>query len=184
MGMFKEQLNDKQLRIVQIIAGILCAAALSFSIFITSLIKTEENSVLNYLFVAVFFVIMIGRRRIEAKYRIRLSLFSLTLINGLVGGIILFFVINYNIMPLDNNIKLLILNGITVLTLILGIILPLTRYMKRKENGTTIPIRLPEQPEEPEADNTEDDDDDDGPLTVEQKIAQMTKELDGEDDGK
>ncbi|MDD5017136.1 MAG: hypothetical protein PHO15_03430 [Eubacteriales bacterium] len=181
MSIIKEKLTDKQLRIIQVIAGILCAAALIVSIYIVPLItSSEKNSIFSYLFLVVFLIIMIGRRKIEAKYRLRLNLFGLVLIDGLVVGILIYALLAFGEIDLDENIKILIVVGVVIALLILGVYLPARRYLKRKESGKLIPIRLPEPAEEPEH-KEEDTLKDQDPMTIEQQIAAMTKELDNND---
>ncbi len=177
----KQKLTDTQLRILQIVAGIISAAALFLAIYLPSvLIKNDENNLLNYAFVVVFLVIMMGRRSIENKYRLRLNLFSLTLMDGILGAVIIFATLslysgnNDALSNLSDTVKILIIVGLSLLLLIAGILVPLLRYFKRKANGTLSPIRLPEKPE-PEETSAEADED--GPMTIEQKVAAMTREL-------
>ena len=87
----KKKLTDMQLRLAQAAAGILCAAALIVSLFFMKDLA-EENSLLQYSFLIVFLIIMFGRRRIETKYRLRLSLFGLVLIDGILAGILAYLV--------------------------------------------------------------------------------------------
>ena len=182
----KKKLTDMQLRIIQAIAGILCAAALVLSMYIpTSLVENrviESDSLINYAFVVVFLIIMVGRRSIENKYRLRLGLFSLALINGILIGILLYAIRIFNnpksgaMYELDNTYKALIIVGVILIVLVLGVLLPYLRYKKRLENGTLTPIRIPEKPHQPtSADNSPVEDD--GPLTVEQKIAAMMRDI-------
>lgn len=190
MSIIKEKLTDTQLRIIQVIAGIISAAALFTAIYLPSILTKdnvlEENSLLNYVFVVVFLIIMMGRRSIENKYRLRLNLFSLTLMDGILLAVIVFASIGLyskdfsdSLTKLSPTVKLLIIAGLSLLLLVAGIILPLVRYFKRKANGTLIPIRLPEKTEEPEAKAEPDD----SFMTTEQKIAAMTRELDGDKSG-
>jgi hypothetical protein len=178
----KNKLSDMRLRIIQIAAGIIAAAALFLSISLPKFMELDASSLLNYLFVVVFLVIMMGRRSIENKYRLRLNLFSMTLMDGILGAIIIFAAIALyadqdDVMTrLDNWIKILIIGGLTAILLGLGIAFPLVRYNKRKANGTLAPIRLPEKPEPTESEE-EDLDDPDRPLSTEEKIAAMAREL-------
>ena len=173
----KKKLTDMQLRIVQVIAGIFCAAALLVSLFFMEQLK-EVNDLLQYLFLVIFLIVMFGRRSIENKYRLRLNLFGLVLIDGIFAGILLFVLINPD-MPLAEVWKLVILIGGLVGLLVLGVGLPLLRYFKRKENDTLPPIRLPEKKEDPEAEQVAQEN---RPMTIEEKIAEMTRELDGPSD--
>ncbi len=178
----KKKLTDMQLRVLQVIAGVISAAALFLSIYLPKILVSDENSLVNYLFVVIFLVIMMGRRSIENKFRLRLNLFSMTLMDGILGAIIIFATIAmYSdsddvITRLDNSIKILIICGLTLILLGLGIAFPLVRYYKRKANGTLLPIRLPEKPEP--AESNEPVDDPNRPMTVEEKIAAMARELD------
>ena len=178
----KKKLTDMQLRVFQIIAGIVSAAALFLSIYLPTLLKLDKNSLLNYTFVVVFLIVMMGRRSIENKYRLRLNLFSLTLMDGILGAIIIFGINalyaneDNGVTRLDNTVKILIIAGALAILLVLGIMIPLIRYTKRKANGTLAPIRLPEKPEPAEGEVAEDDPN--RPLTIEEKIAAMSRELD------
>ena len=181
----KKKFTDKQLRIIQAIAGIVCAAALVLSMYIpTYLVENrviESDSLINYSFVVVFLIIMVGRRSIENKHRLRLGLFSLTLINGILAGILLYAVRMFYdpksgaAYELDNIYKILIIIGVLLVILVVGILLPVLRYKKRVAEGTLIPIRIPEKPHQ--AVSEDNPVDDDGPLTVEQKIAAMMRDI-------
>lgn len=201
-GTEKRKLTDQQLRIAQIVAGIICAAALVVSIYLSGLFG-EDNTIMQYLFLIVFVVIMVGRRQIEKRFRLRLNLFSLAMIDGIAVGIIIYTATAFftpaaesaeqaaegaetatnTISGLSDPVKILILAGIFVLMLVFGIILPLRRYYKRKAEGNEIPIRLPEPEEEPEPEEAEDMDDDTyhGMSPIERQIMEMTKELDNPD---
>lgn len=182
----KKKLTDNQLRIIQVVVGIVAAAALFLAIYLPKILTSDQNSLLNYLFVVVFLVIMMGRRSIENKFRLRLNLFSMTLMDGVLGAIIIFAAIAFyssdeDVMTkLDNSLKLLIIIGLTAILLGLGIAFPLIRYNKRKANGTLAPIRLPEKPEPAESDEPAEDSN--RPMTVEEKIAAMSRELDEKSD--
>jgi hypothetical protein len=179
----KKKLTDTQLRIIQVIAGLVSAAALVLSMFIPSMLVQqkviEENSLVNYLFVAVFLVVMFGRRRIENKYRLRLGLFSLTLIDGIVVGVLV-YVVKVLYMPettMANIYKVLIIVGVCVALLVLGVLLPYLKYRKRVATGTLPPIRIPEpQPKEPGDEPGEDNAEAAGPSTIEQRVAAMLRE--------
>lgn len=175
----KKKFTDTQLRIIQIVIGVVAAAALFISILLPARLTDDTNSLLNYAFVVIFLVIMMGRRTIENKYRLRLTLFSLALMDGVLGAIIIFaangFYSDDTMIQLDNWIKLLIIIALSILLLVLGILLPLLRYSKRKANGTVPPIRIPENPEPDEPEKIEDDPN--RPLTVAEKIAAMSNEL-------
>lgn len=179
----KEKLSDKQLRIVQFVAGILSAAALIGSIFFAPEL-TKVSSLLQYLFLVIFLIVTIGRRKIETKYRLRLNFFGLVLIDGILAGVMLLTINAFYLsadaaaqIELDNIWKILIIVAIALVLLIPGILLPLLRYDKRKKAGTLMPIRLPEKPQEETAAQEPVDD---RPLTIEQQIAEMTKDLDND----
>ena len=185
MSIVKEKLTDKQLRIVQVIAGILSGIGLSVTLYLSNL-QESENIILQYLWLIVFVVIMFGRRWIERKFRLRLLLYNLVLVDTLVVCIVVYLgVIFYAPGFADPNmfvgwsegLKLAIVLVPAVAILILGIFLPLKRYFKRKEEGTVRFIRLPEPKEE---DETEEESTNSGPMTIEQQVAAMTKELDGD----
>lgn len=174
----KKKLSDQQLRIIQVVLGIVSAALLMVTLYMPNfIVLTEKNSLLQYTFLVVFLIIMFGRRTIENKYRLRLGLYGLVLIDGILAGILLFLLFESRI-QMDATLKLAILIGGTVLLLAFGIGWPLMRYFERKEKGTLPPIRLPEQQESKEDAPKEEG----GPLTTEQKIAEMMRELDGDKD--
>lgn len=180
MSVTKEKLTDKQLRILQVIAGILSAAALNASIYLASPSSSQQqDGILQWLFIIVLAAVMFGRRKIETRYRLRLNLFGLVLIDGIIVGIILFainiFYFVEGAVQLDETLKIAIIAAAIIILVVLGVLLPLRRYFKRKENGTLPPIRLPE-PEETEDD--EEEPEDDGPTTLEQQINAMTREID------
>jgi len=176
----KKKLSDTQLRIVQAVAGILCAAALVLAMFIPSDLARrgaiDQNSLLNYLFVAVFFAIMFGRRRIETKYRLRLSLFQLALIDGIVFGLLLYSIqiLSDPQIELADVLKIIIIVAGFAALLVLGVLLPYLKYRKRVAEGTQPPIRIPEEkkPAEEEAKAEEES----RASSLEQKIADMLSE--------
>lgn len=179
----KNKLTDNQLRILQIVIGIFSAAALVASIYLPRLFVTDSQSLLNYVFVVVFLAITFGRRSIENKYRLRLGLFSLCLMIGILAGVI-FFAASLLYAPEENAMtgwsvqaKTLTIAGLSLL-LVLAVIVPLVRYFKRKANGTLPPIRLPEKEPDKTAEAAPDEIGYDGPVTVEQKIDAMIRELD------
>jgi len=167
----KKKLTDMQLRIVQAVAGVLSAAALLVSLFFMQDLA-EVNSLLQYLFLVIFLVIMFGRRSIENKYRLRLNLFGLVMIDGIMAGILVFVLVSP--IELATVWKLVILIGGLVLLLVFGVGWPLLRYFKRKANGTLPPIRIPEKKDDPEVQKVQEN----RPMTIEEKIAEMTRELD------
>jgi Na+-transporting methylmalonyl-CoA/oxaloacetate decarboxylase gamma subunit len=180
----KQKLTDTQLRVVQIVLGIVAAVALFLSIILPTKLVSDEKSLLHYAFVVVFLVITMARRTVENKYRLRLNLFNLALMDGVLAAVIVFATFGFypeNANPkdvlanLDNTIKILIIAGLCLLLLVLGILIPAMRYFKRKANGTLPPIRIPEKPQPEE---TEQEPDEDRPMTIEEKIAAMSRELD------
>ena len=180
----KKKLTDSQLRIVQVIAGILSAAALVISIYLPPSLHLDSGNLLNYSFVVVFLVIMFGRRRIENKYRLRLGLFGIVLIDGIVVGMLLYAYLAFfypqpgTEVAMTETAKILILAGVLLLMIALGVIIPMVRYFKRKANGTLPPIRIPEPVETADEKTDKDETDSSGALTIEQQIAAMTRELD------
>ncbi len=184
MDTTKRKLTDNQLRVVQIVIGVVAAAVLFLSIILPANLVSEENSLLNYTFVVVFLAVMMGRRSIENKYRLRLNLFSIALMDGILFAVIIFTIIglysdlNDPLTRLSDTVKILIIAGLSALLLGLGILLPAIRYFKRKANGTLPPIRLPEKPAPSEDEASENDVDNDRPMTTEEKIAAMSRELD------
>lgn len=185
MSIIKEKLTDKQLRIVQLIAGIFSGICLSVTLYLSNL-QNSENIILQYLWLIIFVIIMFGRRWIERKFRLRLLLYNLVLVNTLVICIVIYLsVIFYSPGFADPNmfvgwsetLKLAIVVVPAIAILVLGIFMPLKRYFKRKEDGKLRFIRLPEPKDE---DETEDTTEDSGPMTIEQQIAAMTKDLDSD----
>ena len=144
----KRKLTDNQLRVVQIVIGVVAAAVLFLSIILPANLVSEKNSLFNYTFVVVFLAVMMGRRSIENKYRLRLNLFSIALMDGILFAVIIFTIIglysdlNDPLTRLSDTVKILIIAGLSALLLGLGILLPAIRYFKRKANGTLPPIRL------------------------------------------
>lgn len=178
-GALKRKLTDNQLRALQIVAGIVSAIAMVAALYLPQRVfNVEPNDLLNYSFVVVFLIITFGRRSIENKYRLRLGLFSLSLMLGIFAGVILFvvdmFYSSEQNIALSEEIKTLILIGL-VLLLIVGITIPAMRFFKRKSEGNLRPIRLPE--EEP-AEQHDEEEPLDRPMTLEEKIAKMTQEID------
>lgn len=186
MSIIKEKLTDKQLRIVQVIAGILSGAALIFSLFYAGA-NAGDSIVLQYLWLIVFVVVMFGRRWIERKFRLRTNLFNLVLVDTLAAGILIYLSILFFSPTMGSTLpeylKLLIVIGPAIGVLILGVLLPIKRYFKRTEEGTLRPIRLPEPKEEDEAQEASKTENT-GPMTLEQQINAMTKEIDEDEQDK
>lgn len=182
----KKQFSDKQLRIFQVIAGIISAIALVASMFIPNEMIRQKtlpaDSPLNYLFVVVFLAVMFGRRTVENKYRLRLGLYSLVLIDGILAGILL-YVINMLNVPespystLNDTYKVLIIIGGVLVILVLGVLIPYLRFRKRVAEDKQPPIRIPEKKQEAAtADGSAPVDD--GPMSIEQRVAAMMAEVD------
>lgn len=177
----KKKLTDTQLRIVQVIAGIVCAAALVLSMFIPSELTRkgiiDDKSLLNYLFVVIFLVITFGRRKIEAHYRLRLNLFSLALIDGIVFGLLLYVIkiLNDPQIVMADIYKILIIAGGFAALLVLGILLPYLKYRKRVAEGTLPPIRIPEPPQ-PTEEEVQAAEEEKRSSSLEAKIAAMLNE--------
>lgn len=181
----KRKFTDKQLRLYQIILGILAAAALIFTIALPMIFKIKKDDLLNYSFVVVFLAVILGRRTIENKYRLRLSTFTLSLMLGICAGLV-FYVMNIfywsgDTVQLEMQYKILITVAM-ILALLAGIIIPIVRYFKRKASGNLPNVRLPEPKEDVKT--VRESQDDNGPLTVEQKIAAMMSSLDDKKDSK
>jgi hypothetical protein len=180
----KKKLTDMQLRIVQGIAGLLSAAALIVSIYVSGLKSSEGNILMQYLFLIIFVLIIFGRRSIENKFRLRLNFYNLVLIDGILGGILIYFILLANNpesgLKLDFIYQLLIIIGIVLIIIGLGIVYPYLRYRKRKAEDKLIPIRIPEPKEGEEDKNAKP-----GRYAVKtgpsisSQIADMTKELEG-----
>ena len=186
MSETKKKLTDFQLRLVQIVAGVLSAAALVISIWVSNLKAAEDNALLKWLFLIVFLVLVIGRRKIESRYQLRLNLYGVALIDGILAGVIFYAVMLFYFpgddvtLQLSDTLKLVIIAGVSLALVIFGVLLPLLKYSRRKAEGTLPPIRI-EKKEEPVTDDKKDDaaaGNDGGSLTIEQQIAAMTAELD------
>ncbi len=181
----KRKLTDNQLRLVQSAAGVLCAAALMVSIMIASMPFAKGNILLEYLFVIVFVVITIGRRRIETRFRLRLNLFNLVMIVGIMVGIYIYVVqLFYNPdagVNLGDTEKVLILVGIFIVILALGVGLPFWLYTKRKAKGTLAPIRIPEKTEEEQKEEEKRSVSSGGRSSIAQQMAEMQRELEEKD---
>ena len=80
---------------------------------------------------------MFARRRIEARYRIRLNFYNLILIDGILACILIYVVIMFNNtsanLQLSDTGKLLICIGLALFIAVLGIAVPLLRYLKTKK---------------------------------------------------
>jgi hypothetical protein len=176
----KKKLTDMQLRIVQAVAGVLCAAALMVTIALSS----QLQGILSYAFLVIFLIITFGRRWVENKYRIRLNFFNLVLIDGILAGILIFVVSIFNNPKVTTGIsetaELLIIIGIVLVILGLGIAYPYIRYRKRLENGTVIPIRIPEKTEE-EQEAERNASTASGASSIYKQMAEMAKELEEKD---
>jgi hypothetical protein len=120
---------------------------------------------------------MFGRRQIENKYRLRLNLFSLTLIDGIVVGLMIYVIqmLNDPAIVMADIYKVLIIVGGFLAVLVLGVLLPYLRYRKRVAAGTLPPIRIPEKPK-PTEEEIAAAEEVAGPSTLEQKIAAMLSE--------
>jgi len=176
----KKKLTDTQLRIVQIIVGVLCGFVLVLSIFIPNELARrgviDQNSLLNYLFVAVFLAITFGRRRIETKYRLRLSLFSLALIDSVVFTLLLYAIRMFSDpqIAIPEVYKIIIIVVGFAALLVLGVILPYLKYRRRMAEGTQPPIRIPEEKKPVEEAKAEEEEN--HTTSLEQKIADMLSE--------
>lgn len=203
MSKTKQKLTDTQLRTIQLVAGIISAIALIAALFFIGP-SSEEKSLLQYLWLIIFAVVMFGRRWVERRFNMRLALYNLAMLDSLALLIIfyvslLFFapdviiaIQNFfvpggtqesiGMTSLSTALKLLITIGGGLLVIIVGIILPLLRYKKRIEEGTLAPIRLPE-PEEIEDEEEEEQAEESSKLSpLERQIMEMTQELDEDED--
>ncbi len=192
MNETKVKLTDTQLRVLQVIIGVISSIALLVSLVLPNLLG-NTNTLVSYLWLVIFVIVMFGRRWIERRYNMRLSLYNLAMLDTLAllivaYGALLFFAPQVfsedSVSPAwPVAVKLLLVIGITLLVLIVGIILPAMRYFKRKEAGTLRPIRLPD-PEEIQEDEPEHDEETQshpGLTPLERQIMEMTKDLDDPD---
>lgn len=180
----KKKLTDTQLRIVQLVAGILSAAALMVTISLSSVLP----GLLSYAFVVVFLIITFGRRWIENKYRLRLNFFNLVLVDGIMAGILVYAIMIFNNPTvntgLSDTLKILIVIGVVLIILGLGVTMPYIRYRKRLEKGTVIPMRIPEKTEEEQEAESKARAAASGQSSIYRQMAEMQKELEeknGED---
>ena len=192
MNETKAKLTDTQLRVLQVIIGIISAVALLASLFLPNFLR-NTNTLVSYLWLIIFVIVMFGRRWIERRFNMRLALYNLAMLDTLAMlivayGAVLFFAPQLfpdgSVTPdWSIAIKLLLVIGIGLLVLIFGIILPASRYFKRKEEGTLRPIRLPEPEEidEEEDEQSNEDDSHAGLSPLEIQIMEMTKDLDKKD---
>jgi amino acid transporter len=193
MNETKAKLTDTQLRVLQVTIGIISAVALLASLFLPNFLG-NTNTLISYLWLVIFVIVMFGRRWIERRYNMRLALYNLAMLDTLaiiivIYGSLLFFA--PQVFPEGSAtvewsiaIKLLLVIGIGLIILIFGIILPASRYFKRKEEGTLRPIRLPEPEEINEEEAPEQNEEDDahaGLSPLEIQIMEMTKDLDNKD---
>lgn len=177
----KKRLTDFQLRLVQAAAGIISAAALILSIYFSNATFSSNNILLQYLFIIVFVIIMIVRRQVEAKLRIRMSFFNLVLIDGILVGMLLFLILYPESakkgLSINDTLIYVIIAGISLIIAVVGVLLPLLRYLKRKANDTLLPIRIPEVKKAEPSESPVGEDTDYRSLTTAQRIELMTKEL-------
>jgi hypothetical protein len=175
----KKKLTDNQLRIFQAVAAVLCAAALMITISLSS----SMEGIFQYAFLVIFVIITFGRRWVENKFRLRLNFFNLILIDSIMVGILIYLIaVFYNPAVntgLSDTIELLIVIGVVILILVLGFGLPYRTYLKRKEKGTLVPIRIPEKTEEEK--EAERNNASSGQSSIARQIAEMTKELDAKE---
>lgn len=188
----KRKLTDSQLRVIQVAAGIIASIALLAALFIAGP-NAGDNVLLQYLWIIIFAVVMFGRRWVERRFNMRLALYNLAMLDTLailivIYASILFFapgVLGAEELAMSMPVKLLIVIGVGLLVIIFGIILPISRYFKRKEEGTLRPIRLPD-PEEITVEEEEEAKDEDPSLAglspLERQIMEMTKDLDNKDE--
>ena len=174
----KKRLTDFQLRLVQAAGGLVSAAALIVSIYISNATYASQNILLQYLFIIVFVILMIIKRQVETRLRIRMSFYNLVLIDGILAGILSFFIVNSyaikNDLKIDETWRVVIIAGVSLLIVSVGILLPLVRYLRKKAAGTLAPMRFPEKKEETPDDNAAKEFRE---LTTAQKIELMAKEL-------
>jgi len=174
----KKRLTDFQLRLVQAAAGLVSAAALIASIYVSNASYASQNMLLQYLFIIVFVILMIIRRQVETRLRIRMSFYNLVLIDGILAGILFFFIVNSDTiksdLKIDDTWRAVIIAGVSLLIVAVGILLPLFRYLKKKAAGTLAPMRFPEKKEETPDENAAKEFRE---LTTAQKIELMAKEL-------
>ena len=174
----KKRLTDFQLRLVQAAAGLVSAAALIASIYVSNASYASQNMLLQYLFIIVFVILMIIRRQVETRLRIRMSFYNLVLIDGILAGILFFFIVNSDTiksdLKIDDTWRAVIIAGVSLLIVAVGILLPLFRYLKKKAAGTLAPMRFPEKKEETPDENAAKEYRE---LTTAQKIELMAKEL-------
>lgn len=200
MSETKQKLTDSQLRVIQLVAGIISAIALIAALFFIGP-SSAEKSFLQYLWLIIFAVVMFGRRWVERRFNMRLALYNLAMLDSLalliifyvsllffapdvITSIQLFFVPgapqeNLGIDTLSSTLKVLIIVVGSLLVAILGIVLPITRYVKRKDEGNLPPIRLPEPEEVEEEEESEEQMDESSKLSpLERQIMEMSQELD------
>ena len=190
MNETKVKLTDTQLRVLQVVIGIISSFALLASLFLPSFLG-NTSTLVSYLWLVIFVIVMFGRRWVERKFNMRLALYNLAMLDTLAllivaYGALLFFM--PQIFPGEPvaadwsvALKLLLVIGIGLLVMIVGIILPAFRYYKRKEQGTLRPIRLPDPEEVVEEEDPEQEADESqysGLSPLERQIMEMTKDLD------
>ena len=92
-----EKLTEKQMKIVQIVAGIVTAGIIWVSIWVSRFADDISNDlgkfVVQYLFIIIFVIVMFGQRFIENKYQIRIKHFRIALIVGLAIGIVVYLIL-------------------------------------------------------------------------------------------
>ena len=85
-----KKLTEKQLNFWQIFLGIAAGIGIWLAIYFGS---ESDNILLQYLFVIIFAVIIFGQRKIERTLDMRLTLFTMFWLIGLIIGLGLFILV-------------------------------------------------------------------------------------------
>ena len=79
------KLSKKQIDVIQIVSGILIGALLWWSILFST---QTSDGLLGYLFIIIAVVVIIGARKIESKFSLKLLKFRIALMAAIAAGII------------------------------------------------------------------------------------------------
>ena len=82
-----KKLTEKQIDFLQIFLGLVAGIGIWVAIYFGS---GSDNVILQYLFLAIFLVVIFSQRKIERTYEIRLTKFTKFWLIGLVIGLAVF----------------------------------------------------------------------------------------------
>ncbi|MEG0256964.1 MAG: hypothetical protein RR632_01540 [Christensenella sp.] len=87
-----KKLTEKQIKFLQIFSGIVAGIGIWVAIYFGS---RSQNIIMQYLFLAIFLVVVFAQRKIERTYDMKLILFTKSWLIGLVIGLVLFLLVGW-----------------------------------------------------------------------------------------